>query len=200
MDLPLILRKRTSQIIFYHYTNGYCIVTRWHFPNCKIYLLSDGISNWAHIFTDIATVVYDIQYMIKVWYTVYQTLITRFFWSGDWTILECQITDDFLQFQTSKSISSENIFGKWLKFLSSTPQNICKRRSQAFLQLTAETRNMIFLVIFQKNPEKKCFDFFESRLKRELMKHWWESWLSSSRYFEVLVVKFEQTLFFNFIF
>ena len=34
----------------------------------------------------------------------------------------------FSQFQTSKSISIEDIFAKWLKFLSWTPQNICKLR------------------------------------------------------------------------
>jgi hypothetical protein len=57
VDLSLILRKSTSQIIFDHYTNRYSIVTRWHFPNCKIYLLPDGISNWVQIFTDHVTVV-----------------------------------------------------------------------------------------------------------------------------------------------
>jgi hypothetical protein len=112
-----------------------------------------------------------------------------FYWSGDWTILERQITDDFSQLQTSKSISSEDIFAKWLKCLSSIPQNICKRFSRAFLQFQARTENMIFLVIFQKIYEK-----------RKPVKHWWESWLTSRWYFEVLVVKFEQTLFFNFIF
>ena len=44
-----------------------------------------------------------------------------------------------------------------------------------------------------------CFDFFESRLKRKLGKHWRESWLTSTRYFEVLVVKLTQTLFLNII-
>jgi hypothetical protein len=112
-DLSLILRKSTSQIIFDHYTNRYSIVTRWHFQNCKIYLLPHGISNWASIFTDHVTV-------------LCQSFKTSFFWSGDWTILERQITDDFSQFQTSQSISSEDIFAKRLKFLSSILQNICK--------------------------------------------------------------------------
>ena len=49
------------------------------------------------------------------------------FLSGDWTILERQITDDSSQFETPKSISSEDIFAKWHKFLSSILQNICKR-------------------------------------------------------------------------
>jgi hypothetical protein len=147
VDLSLILRKSTSQIIFDHYTNRYSIVTRWHFPNCKIYLLPDGISNWAQIFTDHVTV-------------VCQSFKTSFYLSGDWTILERQITDDFSQFRTSKSISSEDIFAKWLKFLSSILQNICKRLKRAFLQFPAKTRNMIFLVIFQKISEKKVLRFF----------------------------------------
>ena len=141
------MRKSTSQIIFDHYTNRYSIVTRWHFQNFKIYLLPDGISNWAQIFTDHVTV-------------VYKFLMESFFWSGDWTILERQITDDFSQFQTSKSISSEDIFAKWLKFLSSIPQNNCKSLSSAFLQFRARTRNMIFLVIFQKISEKKSASIF----------------------------------------
>ncbi len=44
-----------------------------------------------------------------------------------------------------------------------------------------------------------CLDFFESRLKRKLRKHWRESWLTSTRYFEVLVVKLTQTSFLNII-
>ena len=86
-------------------------------------------------------------------------LKTSFYWSGNWTILERQIDDDFSQFQTSKSIS-EDIFAKWLKFLPSILQNICKRLRRAFLQFPAETRNMIFLVIFQKISEKKSASIF----------------------------------------
>jgi hypothetical protein len=125
------------------YTNSYSMFTWILFQNCKIYLLPGGISNWAKIFTDHVTI-------------VCQSFKASFFWSGDWTILERQITDDFLQFQTSKSISSEEIFEKWLKFLSSILQNIFKRMRRAFLQFTAKTRNMIFLVIF----EKKVLWFF----------------------------------------
>ena len=39
----LIWRKSTTQNIFDHRTNSYSIVTRRHFPNCKIYHLSDHI-------------------------------------------------------------------------------------------------------------------------------------------------------------
>ena len=52
------------------------------------------------------------------------------------------------------------------------------------MQFPAKTRNMIFLVIFKKISEKKCFDFFDSRLKKKLVKHWWESWLTPRRYFD----------------
>jgi ABC-type transport system involved in cytochrome c biogenesis permease subunit len=44
------------------------------------------------------------------------------------------------------------------------------------------------------------FDFFESKLKRKLGKDCRESWLTSTRYFEVLVVKLTQTLFLNIFF
>jgi hypothetical protein len=109
--------------------------TRWHFQNCKIYLLPDGISNSAPIFTNHVTV-------------LCQSFKTSLFWSGDWTILERQITDDFSQFQSSKSISSEDIFAKRLKFLSIILQN--KRLRHVFVQFPAKTWNMIFLVIFEK--------------------------------------------------
>jgi hypothetical protein len=55
VDLSFIFRKNVSQNIFDHYTDRYSIVTRGHLPNCKNYLLPDGISNWAQIFTDHAT-------------------------------------------------------------------------------------------------------------------------------------------------
>jgi hypothetical protein len=54
--------------------------------------------------------------------------------------------------------------------------------------------------IFQghvKTFPKKCLDFFENRLKRKLEKHWEENWLTSTQYFEVVVVKLIQTLFLN---
>ena len=114
VDLSLIFQKNAPQISFDHQTNRYSVFTIRHFQNCKIYLLPDGISNWAPIVTDHVTV-------------VCQSFKASFFWSGKWTILERQITDDFIQFQTSKSISSEDIFAKWLKFLSSILQNICER-------------------------------------------------------------------------
>ena len=56
-----------------------------------------------------------------------------------------------------------------------------------------------FLKVTWKNFRKKiCFDFFD-RLKRKLGKHWRESWLTSTQYFEVLGVKLTQTLFLNII-
>jgi hypothetical protein len=49
--------KSASEIIFDHYTNRYSMFTRRNFQKCKIYLLPDGISNWAPIYTYHVTVV-----------------------------------------------------------------------------------------------------------------------------------------------
>ena len=69
-----------------------------------------------------------------------------------------------------------------------------------FCQISTQNKKYEFFKVTWKNFRKKmCFDFFESRLKRKLRKHWRESWLTSTRYFEVLVVKLTQTLFLNII-
>jgi hypothetical protein len=68
-------------------------------------------------------------------------------------------------------------------------------------RLNLQNSKYEFFKVTRKNFRKKmCFDFFESRLKIKLKKHWRESWLRSTRYFEFLVVKLTQTLFLNIIF
>jgi hypothetical protein len=79
-----------------------------------------------------------------------------FLWSDVWPILERQIIDVFWHSQTFESISSENKYSKWLKFLLSILSCIYKIKAQAHMNLLIIIRNMIFLVNFRNNFEKKC--------------------------------------------
>jgi hypothetical protein len=189
VDLSLILRNSKSQTVIDIYTNSYSMFTWRPFQNCKIYLLPDGISNWAQIFTDHGSIsiFIDELFLIGRLNNSRTTNNRRFFTISDFKIY---LLREYIW-------KMAKIFIKY--FSEHNVLNICKRWRRAFLKLTAKTRNMIFLVIFEKISKKKVLRFFESRLQRKPVKHWWESWLTS-RYFEVLVVKFKQTLFFNFIF
>jgi hypothetical protein len=74
-----------------------------------------------------------------------------------------------------------------------------KLHTSRFIQFRPQTQNMNFSGSREKISEKNGLRFFESRLKRKLGKHRRESWLTSSRNFEVLGVKLKQTLFFDLI-
>ena len=95
----------------------------------------------------------------------------------------------------------------FLGYISKFPQIFANGSSkriktfrEPFFSISTPNSKYEFLKVTWKNFRKKmCFDFFESRLKRKLGKHWRESWLTSTRYFEVLVVKLTQTLFLNII-
>jgi hypothetical protein len=114
----------------------------------------------------------------------------------------CIIT---IQNFTETFLSISVIF--FLEHAKTTAQNFANASSKQIETLqwrffaisTPNSKYKFFKVTWKNFRWKMCFDFFESRLKRKLEKHWRESWSTSTRYFEVLVVKLTQTLFLNII-
>jgi hypothetical protein len=51
----------------------------------------------------------------------------------------------------------------------------------------------------EKNFEQKCASIFSKVCSKKPGQHWRQSWLTSIRYFEVLLIKLTQTLFLNII-
>jgi hypothetical protein len=85
------------------------------------------------------------------------------------------------------------------KFLQTLVKNKQKLPRSRLFKFRPQIQNMNFLRSLEKFWKKMCLNFFESSLKRKLGKHRREIWLTSSRYFEVLVVNLKQTLFFHLI-
>ena len=66
-----------------------------------------------------------------------------------------------------------------------------------FVEFRPQTENMFFSSHVKKIPKRNMLRFFRKEVQKRAKKHRREVWLTSTRYFEVLVVKFRQTLFLN---
>ena len=75
-------------------------------------------------------------------------------------------------------------------------ENKQKLKGSHFFQFRPQTQNMNFSRSCEKIFERKCAMIFSKVGSKETQGNTEESWLTSIRYFEVLVVKLTQTLFF----